>query len=622
MADPKDDDEDIAEELALGAAGAGTDPQTATAFLRAKTRLLQEQTRQLRVGHFREWLYASAEIVLGIIILMIFFGIASAVWSAAHDNGLVIESFSVPPDFQSRGLSGQVVASQLLDRLAAMQNETNSSRAPSSYTNDWGKDIKVQIPDTGVSIGELNSYLRNWLGSATHISGDIYRDGANVTVTTRVGSVAISASGPQADFGKLLQKVAEGVYRQTQPYRYAVYLESTNREKEAEAAYLRLIQNGSQQDKAWAYIGLSTIYQGRNEYPKSLAVLHTALSVQPDFVMSYVNIAGENGNLQHDEAAYQALRKVTELIGRGERSGMSDAALASTDALSMANANQNVGDYQQVLVDIKKAVNLPDPSGQIENTRDNEIMTYGFLHDGEAARDTLASMPAPADNNARINRQASMLVVQSILEDWNRVLATGDVLDASLAKFGSVGIVFRTRVAAALKAQAEAGLGNFQAADAIIAKTPLDCDLCVRMRGRVGGMEHKWDDAAHWFAMLSARSPSIPFADSDWGSMLLAKRDPDAAIAKFKSAHEKGPHYADPLEGWGEALMMKNRSDEALAEFAEAVKFAPNWGRLHLKWGEALLYTSDKQKAKAEFARAAKLDLTAAERRELTRAAH
>src|SRR5512146_155695 len=153
MADQKDDDEDIAEELALGSAGAGADPQTASAFLRAKTLLLKEQIRQTRIGHFRAWLYASAEIVLGIIILLIFFGIASAVWSAAHDNGLVIESFSVPPDFQSRGMSGQVVASPLLDRLTAMQDETNSNRAASSYTNDWGKDIKVQIPDTGVSIG-------------------------------------------------------------------------------------------------------------------------------------------------------------------------------------------------------------------------------------------------------------------------------------------------------------------------------------------------------------------------------------------------------------------------------------------------------------------------------------
>ena len=92
---------------------------------------------------------------------------------------------------------------------------------------------------------------------------------------------------------------------------------------------------------------------------------------------------------------------------------------------------------------------------------------------------------------------------------------------------------------------------------------------------------------------------------------------PDAAIAKFTLANQKGPHFADPLEMWGEALMAKNRSDLALAKFAEAEKYAPNWGRLHLKWGEALGYAGKKDEAEKQFARAAQLDLTADERAEL-----
>jgi tetratricopeptide (TPR) repeat protein len=140
------------------------------------------------------------------------------------------------------------------------------------------------------------------------------------------------------------------------------------------------------------------------------------------------------------------------------------------------------------------------------------------------------------------------------------------------------------------------------------------------MRGRIAAIEHRWNAAAHWFNMVSARSPSIPFADTDWGAMLLQKGDPAAAIEKFKSAHRKGPHFADPLEGWGEALMMQNRSDLALAKFEEANGHAPNWGRLHLKWGEALLYSGDKGGAGKQFAIAASLDLTTPERRELAQA--
>ena len=61
-------------------------------------------------------------------------------------------------------------------------------------------------------------------------------------------------------------------------------------------------------------------------------------------------------------------------------------------------------------------------------------------------------------------------------------------------------------------------------------------------RGNRGG-------AQYWFARAVAASPSSVFAYADWGSMLLAQGKPDDAIAKFKRANQKGPHFADPLEG-------------------------------------------------------------------------
>ena len=114
-------------------------------------------------------------------------------------------------------------------------------------------------------------------------------------------------------------------------------------------------------------------------------------------------------------------------------------------------------------------------------------------------------------------------------------------------------------------------------------------------------------------------APSIPFAYADWGQALLARGEPDAAIEKFKTANQKGPHFADPLEGWGEALMAKNHSDLARAKFEEAEKYAPNWGRLHLKWGEALAYAGQKDEAQKQFALAAGLDLSATDKAELAK---
>jgi tetratricopeptide (TPR) repeat protein len=171
-------------------------------------------------------------------------------------------------------------------------------------------------------------------------------------------------------------------------------------------------------------------------------------------------------------------------------------------------------------------------------------------------------------------------------------------------------------------ALAKAHLGDMAGAEALIAATPADCDDCLVARAKLAEMQGEHARADWWFARDVARTPSIPFANFEWGQALLERGQPDAAIEKFKLANQKGPHFADPLEGWGEALMAKNQSHLALAKFAEAEKYAPKWGRLHLKWGEALVYAGKRDEAKAQFVRAAQLDLTPSEKSELAGHSH
>jgi tetratricopeptide (TPR) repeat protein len=173
-----------------------------------------------------------------------------------------------------------------------------------------------------------------------------------------------------------------------------------------------------------------------------------------------------------------------------------------------------------------------------------------------------------------------------------------------------------------LLAWADARAGDMQKANVVVATLPADCYLCARMSGRVRAVQRDWGAAAYWFARAVRMAPSIPFAYADRGEMLLRKGDLDDAIAKFQAAHEKGPHFADPLEMWGEALIRENRSDLALAKFEEADKYAPNWGRLHLKWGEALLWSGDKAGARTQLAVASHLDLTPSEKSELAKVSH
>jgi len=50
-----------------------------------------------------------------------------AVWTATRSKSVVVEAFTVPPWFETRGLSGAVVAGQFLDRLQEIQRRRSES---------------------------------------------------------------------------------------------------------------------------------------------------------------------------------------------------------------------------------------------------------------------------------------------------------------------------------------------------------------------------------------------------------------------------------------------------------------------------------------------------------------
>ena len=286
---------------------------------------------------------------------------------------------------------------------------------------------------------------------------------------------------------------------------------------------------------------------------------------------------------------------------------------------AQANIANLLGDFKQQLVFDAEGEDLPDAGGQVETLHQADMVAYALMHDGAGVHSAIADNSMTTDRNVIVNRTANLFGAYAALGRWRDTLALADTLEVMAAQLGPGAISFEMNTIRPFASLAMAMRGDVDGAKRRIEHSPVDCDLCGRMRGRIAAIEHRWAAAAYWFNMVSARSPSIPFADSDWGMMLLQKGDADGAIAKFESAHRKGPHFADPLEGWGEALMTKNRSDLALAKFEDANRYAPNWGRLHLKWGEALWYSGDKTEAEKQFAVARALDLSSAERAELAR---
>ena len=583
----------------------------------------------LRFASVSALLKASFEMALAAVITGIAIVLGAAVWDAAHDHALVIEAFSVPPDLAARGLTGQAVAAQLLDRLQVMQDATDSARPADSFANNWGDDIKVEIPETGVSIGELHRLLVNWLGHETHISGEVWHTADGLAITARAGGDGATVTGKDTDFPSLIQQAAERIYERTQPYRYAAYIENdgyylagdgAQRLARGRVILQRLAAGGgSLRERAWAVLGLAVNALYSADVPGSLVYGRQAAAMLPDFALAWLDVAGSEGALEHEEASLAAKRVALRLL-TGPHVDMSPAAVAVTTPGTRAGIDGATGDFRAALAENQAVAQLPNYSIFVENSHEAIAIGLGLLHDGHAARAAWQAMPSTSDTSTLDQRADTKPQLDAAAGDWQAVLADRAAAEAALRR-----TFFRNQIPQLIwpyVAEAMARTGDVAGADALIARTPLDCDACVVTRGDIAALAHDWKDADRWFALVSARTPSIPFADTQWGYALTQKGDLGGAIAHFTEAHKRGPHFADPLVMWGEALIAENRSDLALVRFAQAARYAPAWGRLHLKWGEALHWLGRNSEAHQQFAIAARLDLTNAERQSLSRWAH
>ncbi|HWU56562.1 MAG TPA: hypothetical protein VN175_13725 [Rhizomicrobium sp.] len=596
------------------------------AFLRDQRSLIGIQKHHL----LKQFALTLWEKRLGLLLRVAtaFIGIAVAgalgflIWNASRSSDLVMDSFSVPPDIAQKGLTGEVMAGDLSGRISDMLTRYGSYRAPQSYANGFGDGIKIEIPETGVSLSELDRFLREKLGHDVHIAGAVVHTAAGLKLTVRAGALGnASVEGPESDLDSLQQRLAEAVFAITQPYRFGVFLAQAGRSDESEVVLQRLMKAASPRERAWGYVGLG------NGSPM-VAPKGGAVRGARDLYLRATEIDPGNGLAAHNlgrvelrlypEQALIHTRKFLELL-ESPAHGQIDANLVATIRLqSEVIIDQLLGAFHEA------AQKAPDPNALVKSspTQSADIAAaQRGEHDLGAARASMANADhIVARGRTHLNERERLLISFST-EDWNGVLARRPVLEALLTQNPRPRLSFHLDTEPYI-AIAYARLGRFAPAEKLIADMPPDCFPCLIARAQIAELQGQHARADWWFARAVQNAPSIPFAYSEWGRALLARSQPDAAIAKFQQAIDKGPHFADPLVYWGEALMTKNQSHLALAKFVTADQYAPKWGRLHLKWGEALFYAGKRNEARKQFARAAQLDLTPSEKAELARFRH
>jgi len=579
----------------------------------------------LRWRRFNDQMKGALQIMAVALGLLLVVAIGAAMWNAGEAEGIVVDSFSVPPDYIQAGIPGDVVADDMTAKVAAVRDfaSANSLAHVNGVSEDRSRDVKVEIPETGVSLAEAWRYLKLWLGHERHLTGNVrILPGGNIALTTSLdGADAFTFTGKPGDLDALEQKAAEQIFAAVDPVNIVLYLVGKGRVDEALAAAAHHVAIARDtRDLAGAYsLQGNIIRAATGDARRSLAIMHLAIALDPRAAPQRMEAIASARLLGHDEEVLAQARVIETLrLDDNIGSWRTGDGFAFVQQLGATWRAADTGDF--AVLSTLPCVYLCShaDAGMLHaeaRARQHDIGAAQAL----AIEAATAGQPDPAD----VARNS--YYIDTVRTDW-RAAATdartyADAIAADGAVEGYRKLLTQTRAMPFL-ARALAAQGNSDGAQRAIMATPLDCYDCVLARGDVAAWRHDWRDADSWYARAVRLGPSLPFAYTNWGAMLLHKGEFDAAVSQFEIAHRKGPNFADPIELWGEALIARNRSDLALAKFEYAARHAPNWGRLHLKWGEALLWLGRMNDAAKQFAIARTLYLTSPEQAELGRVFH
>ena len=572
-------------DIAMHAVASGKPlPDVARRLLEEQSELVHAQCSEIRTRQVGERVRAALWAVLAIAAAAIVVLIGVMLVQAARTDALVVQSFRVPPGMQARGLTGEVVATQLLDKLAEMQEQSESTRAASSYANNWENDLKIDIPNTGATAEQVWKLLRGWLGKETRISGEVIETKEGLALTARVGSQPgkrfVNKDG---DLDALIAKGADLVYARTQPYRHSVYL-STQPDGQVErmAELQQLTGNESAMERKWAYNGLSVSLRMVGDFRGSMAMANKALAIDPEMIPAVGNLSNALGLLGHDQETVDLHRRGSairlskdydaRIVAANRCNQRAVIGLAMRDpalldqAADCAEGTASSMSAQAPGVRIDAALMRHDPRPALAFVQKPEggltpdeaaFATLIYRLDGEMLRG-----PSPA--------------LAKLLDDY-RVARTKRNADPAASSFyvATLPISGWPREARALTK-----LGRLDEAAALIGRTPLDCYDCVRTRGLVAEARGDRRGAQLWYLAAAKLGPRLPAAFEDWGRLLARAGRYQSAEVKLREAVRLAPNWADPLKDWGDMLAAQGKRSEALAKYDAALKLAPNWDAL------------------------------------------
>ncbi len=579
-------DSSSAVDIAMGAAASGKAlPEIARRVLEEQAELLHAQTAELKLRHVGNSVRAVLWGILAVLALGLLVLIGAIVVRASRTDALIVQSFRVPPTMQAKGLTGEVVATQLLDRLAEMQEQSESTRAASSYANNWENDLKIDIPNTGATAEQVWKLLRGWLGKETRISGEVIETPGGLALTARVGSQpGRRFVNKEGDLDALVTQGAELIYARTQPYRHAISLDAPERRAERLAALTQLTRHESAMERKWAYSGLSVTLRSEGDFRGAVAMAQKALAIDPDMYPAIGNLGAAHRLLGHEKQMVDLYRHWSTLkVGKEY-----DARIVAANG---CNQQTDLGQTLRNPVMLDNAADCHETTASSMSTRapstrvdaalmrNDPRMALAFSQKAEGGLTPVEAAFATAATrlDGEMVRGPSPALAKA-LADYR---AARDKRNAEAAGRNYY-VATRPTLGWPREARAVAMLGRTDEAAALIARTPLDCYECVRVRGVVAEARGDRRVAQLHYLAAAKLGPRLPAVFADWGRLLAKAGRHASAEVKLREAVRLAPNWPDPLKTWGDMLAAQGKRTDALAKYDAALKLAPNWQQLRL----------------------------------------
>jgi tetratricopeptide (TPR) repeat protein len=340
-----------------------------------------------------------------------------AIYKLAAKTSFVVKDISVPAALNEQGVTGNVIAQQILDHISEIDTASGSKKQKAEIS---GLDFQSTMPTINLPVGGFNiasivSELRHILGyTETVITGEVFVEEKEKDAPAKYGlRLRIGGQGPiyksetpEPDVQRLIAAGGERIMHRFDPINLGYYYYRQKDYEKAEETADAALASDSAENYPWAYTMRGLIARDRGKFDQASRDFRQVVDLDPRFAMGYVNLSGILRLKGELDAAETTARKAIELMPN-QHEGFAALALVLLDR----------GKRDEALAEMDKgvAVNPKDAQGQLAlgNLR-SRVQQYEQAIDAFQASAKLAPSAAPligaASASVELKRQDEALL--------------------------------------------------------------------------------------------------------------------------------------------------------------------------------------------------------------------